>query len=150
MQYNYCAFCGYLGRDPEVRYTSGGKAVVKYSLAVSEKWTDRDGNKQESTAWIEGEVWGRSAENFGEYCSKGSNVFVQGKMKQESWEDKNTGKKRTKLVLNTKMWQVLNRDDDGDGRRGGRDSRDRQREEEPARADSGGNRDRHDDDDVPF
>jgi single-strand DNA-binding protein len=160
MQYNHCAFCGYLGRDPEVRYTSNGKAVLKYSIAVTEKWKDRDGNQQESVAWIEGEVWGNSAENFAKYCRKGSNVFVEGRMNQESWDDKNTGKKRTKLVLNTKMWQVLNRNDDGDGRRGNRsrsrdddrrDSRDRPKDEEPARADSDGGRDRHDDDDdVPF
>ncbi len=142
MQYNHCAFCGYLGRDPEVRYTSSGKAVLKFSLAVAEKWKDRDGNKQESTTWIEGEVWGKSAENFSEYCSKGSNVFVEGKMKQETWDDKNTGKKRTKLVLNTKFWNLCG----SGGRDDRRDSRER---EEPARADSGGG-DHSNDDEVPF
>lgn len=158
MQYNHCAFCGYLGRDPEIRYTPGGKAVLNFSLGVTEKWKDRDGNSKESVAWIEGVVWGTSAENFDKYCRKGSNVFVEGSMKQESWDDKNTGKKRTKLVLNIKMWQVLNRDGDDDGgrrddrsrsrdddrrdNRGSRDSRDRsrEREEEPA----------FDDDEVPF
>lgn len=153
MQYNHCAFCGYLGRDPELRYTGSGKAVLKYSIAVTEKWKDGDGNSKESVAWIDGEVWGNSAENFDKYCRKGSNVFVEGKMKQETWDDKSTGKKRTRLVLSTRMWQVLNRDGDDnddrrdnrsssrrDNRRDSRDNRDRQREEEPA----------FDDDEVPF
>ena len=154
MQYNHCAFCGYLGRDPELRYTPGGKAVLNYSIAVTEKWKDGDDNPKESVAWIEGVIWGTSAENFDKYCRKGSNVFVEGRMKQETWDDKSTGKKRTKLVLNTKMWQVLNKEDDGDdrrdsrsrskddNRRDSRDNRDRPREEEPAFDD--------DDDSVPF
>lgn len=153
MQYNHCTFCGYLGRDPEIRYTSGGKAVLNFSLGVTEKWKDRDDNPKESVAWIEGVIWGTSAENFDKYCRKGSNVFIEGNMKQETWDDKNTGKKRTKLVLNTKMWQVLNRDGDDDdrrdnrsssqhdNRRDSRDNRDRQRKEEPAF---------DDDDSVPF
>lgn len=144
MQYNRCAFAGFLGQDPEVRYTSSGTAVCNFSLAVSRKWKDKSGNPKEETAWIDGQAWGNTAENFGKYCFKGSNVFVEGEMKQENWDDKKTGQKRSKLVLNTRFWQVLHkREDDGGGRGRGEESRSRdggRREEEPE----------HDDDDVPF
>lgn len=146
MQYNRCAFAGFLGRDPEVRYTSSGTAICNFSLAVSKRWKDNDGNKKEETAWIDCQAWGKTGENFGEICYKGSNVFVEGEMKQDTWKDKKTDQKRSKLVLNVRFWQILHkREDDGGERDRGEESRSRegsrsQREKEPE----------YDDDDVPF
>ena len=87
---------GNLGKDPEVRFTSNGKAVAKFSVATSERWTDQDGNKQERTEWHNVVVWGKQAETCGQYLAKGRQVFVEGRLKQDRWESPE-GKKMSKV-----------------------------------------------------
>lgn len=91
---------GNLGRDPEIKYTPKGTALCDFSLAVSEKYTTEGGEKREETHWISCIAWGRTAELLGEYCRKGSSVYVTGRLKVDEWDDKETGKKRTKMVVN--------------------------------------------------
>jgi len=71
---------GYLGRDPDVRYTPNGTAVSRFSVATSEKWTDQDGQLQDRTVWWQVSVWGKQGEAVSEYLKKGSQVFVEGRM----------------------------------------------------------------------
>jgi len=106
MNYNHCALAGHLGKEPELRYTSNGNPVVQFSIAINRRWKGKDGEKKEETSWIDAEVWGSSAENFSKYCRKGTNVFIDGELKQDTWEDRNTGQKRSKVILSVRSWQI--------------------------------------------
>ncbi|AEK58747.1 single-strand binding protein [Acidithiobacillus caldus SM-1] len=79
---------GYLGKDPELRYTPSGKAVAHLSLATTETFKDRDGNKQERTEWHNIVLWGRTAEIAGEYLKKGSMAYIEGRLQTRKWTDK--------------------------------------------------------------
>ena len=96
---NKVILLGHLGKDPEIRYTPSGKAVASFSLATSEIWKDKDGQKQESTEWHNIQVWGRLAEICGEYLKKGSQIYLEGRSKTESWEDRDGVKRYTTKVI---------------------------------------------------
>ena len=100
---NKVIIVGRLGGDPEVRYTPGGQAVAKLSVATSENWTDKQGQKQERTEWHRVSVWGKMAEVCGQHLSKGRQVYVEGRLQTRSWDDKTTGQKRyaTDIVAST-------------------------------------------------
>ena len=95
---NKCIFIGRLGKDPEVRVTQGGSKVANFSLAVSEKYKDQSGNQQESTEWVNVVLWKKQAEICEKYLKKGSQVYIEGKWKTQSWDDPN-GKKVYKTEL---------------------------------------------------
>jgi len=86
---NKALLMGRLGKDPEIKYTSNQKAVANFSLATNEAWKGKDGNTQEITDWHNIVLWGRLAELAGEYLSKGSKVYVEGKIRTRTWKDKN-------------------------------------------------------------
>ncbi len=90
---NKVILIGNLGKDPEVRFTPNGKALAKFSVATSEKWTDQQGQKQERTEWHNVVVWGKQAESCGQYLSKGRQVFVEGSIRSRSYDDKDGNKK---------------------------------------------------------
>ena len=98
---NKVILIGRLGQDPEVRYTPSGQAVANFSMATSENWTGKDGQKQERTEWHKIVVWGRLAELCKDYLRKGRQVYIDGKLQTRSWDDKD-GKKRytTEIVAN--------------------------------------------------
>lgn len=108
---------GNLGQDPEIKYTPKGTALANFSLAVSERYTTEAGEKREETHWINCVAWGRTAELLGEYCKKGSSVFVHGRLKVETWTDTATDKKRSKMVVNVDrmLFNHTKRDDDEGG-----------------------------------
>ncbi len=84
---NKVILIGNLGRDPEIRYTQSGTAVVNFSIATSEQWTDKNsGEKKEHTEWHRIVFWGKQAEIIQKYMSKGSQIFIEGKMKTRKWE----------------------------------------------------------------
>lgn len=112
---------GNLGQDPEIKYTPSGTALANFSLAVSERYTTQGGEKREETHWIPCVCWGRTAELLGEYCKKGSSVFLQGRLKVEEWTDKDTQKKRSKMVVNVDRLLFNHTKRDGD--EGGREER---------------------------
>lgn len=89
---NKATIIGNLGRDPEVRFTPGGQAVCKFSVATTEKWT-KDGEKKEETTWHNVVVWGKQAETCGQYLAKGRQVYVEGKIINRSYDDKDGNKK---------------------------------------------------------
>jgi len=99
---NKVILLGRLGSAPDLKYTPGGAAVAKFSLATSEVWVGKDGNKQEETTWHKVVVWNKMAENCAKYLDKGRQVYVEGKISVVSWDDKQTGKKMyaTEIVAN--------------------------------------------------
>jgi len=98
---NKCIFVGRVGRDPELRYTADGTPVASFSLAVSESWKGKDGNKQERTEWVNCTAWRKLAEIIGQYVHKGSLIYVEGKMQSREYDGKDgTTKKVTEIVLN--------------------------------------------------
>jgi len=90
---NKVILVGNLGKDPEVRFTPNGKALAKFSVATSERWTDQQGQKQERTEWHNVVVWGKQAETCGQYLSKGRQVFVEGSIRTRNYDDKDGNKK---------------------------------------------------------
>lgn len=99
---NKVILLGRLGSAPDLKYTTGGMAVAKFSLATSESWTDKNGQKQEETTWHKVVVWNKMAENCAKYLDKGRQVYIEGKISVVSWDDKQTGKKAyaTEIVAN--------------------------------------------------
>lgn len=86
---NKVLLIGYLGSDPELRYTSSGVAVATFSIATNIRWTDVDGNVQEKTEWHNIVAWRKLAEICGEWLKKGRRVYVEGRLQTRTWDDKN-------------------------------------------------------------
>ena len=114
--FNKVILLGNLTRDPEVRYTAGGSAVTEVSLAVNRQWTDRQTNeRKEEVTFVEVTLWGRTAEVAGEYLSKGRPCLIEGRLQLDRWEDKETGKNRSKLKVVGETLQLLSGKGDATG-----------------------------------
>ena len=96
---NKTMIIGRLGGDPELKYTNSGSGVCNLSLATTEKWTNKDGDRQEKTEWHKVVIFGKSAEFAGEYAHKGSLVYVEGRLQTRSWEDREGNKRYTTEVV---------------------------------------------------
>jgi single-strand DNA-binding protein len=97
---NKVILVGNLGKDPEVRYTAGGQAVANLRIATSRSWNDKaSGQRKEETEWHDVEVWGKQAEQCGEYLAKGRQVYVEGRLKTDKWQDKQSGQERSKVKV---------------------------------------------------
>ncbi|MCE5268495.1 MAG: single-stranded DNA-binding protein [Planctomycetaceae bacterium] len=114
--YNRVILIGNLTRDPELRYLQSGTAVSDIGLAVSEKRKNANGEWIEDTVFVDVTLWGRTAEVAGEYLSKGSPVFIEGRLKLDSWEGQD-GQKRSKLKVTCDRMQLIGAK--GQGRQGG-------------------------------
>lgn len=99
MSVNKVILLGRLGQDPELKYTPTGSAVCNFSMATTEAWTDKTGQKQEKTEWHRIVVWGKLAELCNQYLSKGRQAFVEGRLQTRSWDDKEGQKKYTTEIL---------------------------------------------------
>jgi len=106
---------GRLTRDPEVKYTSGGTAIAKLSMAVNRNWTNKEGQKQEETTFVDVDAFGRQAEVIGQYLKKGRPVMIEGRLKLDQWDDKQTGQKRSKLGVTLEGFQFLDSGGAGGG-----------------------------------
>ena len=106
MSVNKVILLGRLGQDPELKYTPAGAAVCNFSLATSENWTDKSGQKQERTEWHRVVVWGKLAELCNQYLSKGRQAFVEGRLQTRSWDDKQ-GQKRYTTEINATTVQFI-------------------------------------------
>src|SRR5262245_26825952 len=91
---NKVILIGNLGRDPELRYTPGGQAVANFTLATNERFSSKDGEKQERTEWHRIVAWGRTGELCAQYLSKGRSVYIEGRLQTREWEDKEGQKRR--------------------------------------------------------
>ncbi|MGL4854161.1 MAG: single-stranded DNA-binding protein [Lentisphaeria bacterium] len=107
--FNKVILIGNLTRDPEVRYTTGGTAVANASIAVNERYTTANNEVREETCFLDLEIWGKQAETMKQYLHKGDPIFVEGRLRQESWQDKATGQTRTRLRIRVERFQMLSR-----------------------------------------
>lgn len=96
---NQVIVLGNLGQDPELRYTQSQEPVATMSIATSEEWTDKNGEKKENTEWHRVVVWGKQAENCAKYLAKGHKAFVQGRLQTRSWDDKDGIKRYTTEIV---------------------------------------------------
>jgi single-strand DNA-binding protein len=132
--FNKVILVGNLTRDPEVKYTTGGTAVTEIGLAVNRTWFDKQSNqRKEEVTFVDITLWGRTAEIAGEYLSKGRSVLIEGRLQLDSWEDKNSGQKRSKLrVVGENMTMLGARGEGGGGGGGGRQGGGQRSAPEPA------------------
>lgn len=140
---NKVILIGHVGRDPETRYTAAGKCVASFSVATSEKWTDKaTGRKKEQTEWHNVTAFERLAEIAGEYLHKGSLAYIEGSLRTEKWTDKE-GVERYSTKVRASSIQMLGGKDDGEKpAKADRSKQPARKQEEPPRDDF--------EDDIPF
>lgn len=95
---NRVILIGNLGRDPEIRYSTAGEPIANFTMATSEKWTGKDGQKQEKTEWHRVEVFGKTAQIVRDYCTKGKTVYIEGAIHYDEWTDKDGQKRNTTKI----------------------------------------------------
>jgi len=118
--FNRVILMGNLTRDPEVRYTPNQTAVTDLGLAVNRVWYDKvSQQKREEVTFVDVTLWGRQAEVAGEYLSKGRSVLIEGRLQLDQWEDRDTGKKRSKLKVVCENMTMVGGRPDGSSRGGG-------------------------------
>jgi len=105
--FNKVILVGNLTRDPELRYTPKGTAIAKIGLAVNRVWTSESGEKKEEVTFVDVDVFGRTAENVGQYMRKGRPIMIEGRLRLDQWDDKQTGQKRSKLGVVAETVQFL-------------------------------------------
>jgi len=98
---------GNVTRDPEIRYTPKGSAVCDLGIAVNRNYTTDSGEKREEVTFVDVTLWGRTAEVASEYLKKGRPVFIEGRLQMDTWDDKQTGQKRTRLRVVAENMQLL-------------------------------------------
>ena len=154
---NKAILVGNLGRDAEMRFTAGGTPVATVSLATTERYTDREGQKREDTQWHRVVIWGKTAESIHEYLTKGKQIYVEGRIQTREWTDKEGKQVKTTEIRADRVVLLGGGGGAGGGDRAARPQRDRFA---PAGAGAGGGGgDMHDDmgpidapndDDIPF
>src|SRR6202012_3345246 len=105
--FNKVILMGNLTRDPELRYTPKGTAIAKIGLAVNRVWTNEAGEKKEEVTFVDVDVFGRTAENVGQYMRKGRPILIEGRLKLDQWDDKQTGQKKSRLGVVAETVQFL-------------------------------------------
>ena len=113
--FNKVILLGNLTRDPEVRYTPKGTAVTELGMAVNRVYTAENGEKREETTFVDVTLWGRTAEIAGEYLKKGRPVFIEGRLQLDTWDDKQSGQKRSKLKVVGEGLQLIGSRPGGSG-----------------------------------
>jgi single-strand DNA-binding protein len=154
--FNKVMLMGNVTRDPEVRYTPKGTAVTEVGLAVNRVFTAENGEKREETTFVDITLWGRLAEIAGDYAKKGRPIFIEGRLQLDTWDDKQTGQKRSKLRVVGETLQLLgSREGGGEGgggghRPGGHAQGARPRQSQPAAEPAPEDFPPAGDDDIPF
>lgn len=145
MSFNKITIVGNLGKDPELRYTPQGNAVCNISVATNEKRRDKTGDMQDVTTWFRITLWGKQAETASKFLTKGSPIYIEGRLKVEEWADRD-GKNRYTLEVQATDMQFLGNTTKGDEFSGGSSN---DFADEPI-SNSGGNPSQPSDDDIPF
>ena len=104
---NKVQLIGNVTRDPEIKYTPKGSAVTDLGIAINRFFSSENGEKREETTFVDVTLWGRQAEIAAEYCKKGRSIFIEGRLQLDSWEDKTSGQKRTRLRVVGENIQLL-------------------------------------------
>ncbi len=141
---NKVILVGRLGRDPEVRSTPSGTTVAKFSIATDEKFTDKSGERQERTEWHNIVAWAKLAEICGQYLKKGKLVYIEGSLRTDSWDDKETGQKKYRTEIVARDMRMLDKQGDENSGGGGGSYASN------SRSSSASGPDIVEDDDVPF
>jgi len=149
---NKVMLIGNLTRDPELRYTPKGTAVADIALAINRVWNNEQGQRQEETTFVDITLWGRQAELAQQYLTKGRGAYVEGRLQMDTWDDKQTGQKRSKLKVVAESLQFL---PDGGGAKsgaagGGSSSPQRPAQQRPQGGSPAPADDYAEDDDIPF
>jgi single-strand DNA-binding protein len=148
--FNKVILVGNLTRDPELRYTPKGMAIAKVGLAINRNWTSEGGEKKEEVTFVDVDIFGRTAENVAQYMKKGRPILIEGRLRLDQWDDKQTGQKRSKLGVVGEVVQFLGSPTGGGGE-GGEAPRRPSAPSSPAPAAPSGEPDMPPpDDDVPF
>ena len=116
---NRVILVGRLGKDPEIKSIPSGTTLAKFSLATDEKFTDRSGEKQERTEWHNIVAWGKLGEICGQYLKKGKLVYIEGSLRTDSWEDKESGQKKYRTEVIASAMTMLDKRSDDEGGGGG-------------------------------
>jgi len=124
--YNKVLLIGNLTRDPELRYTPGGTPVCDFGLAVNRQWTSREGERNDETCFVDCTAWSKQATVISEYMSKGRPLFVEGRLKLDSWETPDGRRSKLKVVVENFQFLGKRGDDGGAGGAGGESRRDEQ------------------------
>lgn len=153
---NQCTLAGTMTRDAEVSYTPKGTAVAKFALAINRIWKDDDGAKHEEVAFVDFEAWGRTAEIIEEFTGKGHTILIEGRLKQDTWDDKTTGAKRSKLKVVVEKFHFVSKPK-GEDEQEERPRQQRPAQKPPARSPAPPQRkpidpdlDAPEEDDIPF
>ena len=115
MGINKVILVGNLGAAPEMRFTQGGQAVANLRVATTERWTDKNGQKQEATEWHRVVVWGKQAEIMAQYLTKGRQVYIEGKIRTRQWQDQQGQKRYSTEVVAQNIQMLGSRDGGGAG-----------------------------------
>jgi single-strand DNA-binding protein len=113
--FNKVILAGNLTRDPELRYTPKGTAIAKIGLAINRKWRSESGEMKEETTFVDVSAFGKTAETIGQYLKKGRPVLMEGRLRYETWDDKTSGQKRSKLGVVMESFQFIDSNRDGGG-----------------------------------
>jgi single-strand DNA-binding protein len=105
--YNRVILAGNLTRDPELRYTPKGTAVIKLGLAMNRRWRDESGQSREEATFVDVEAYGKQAETISQYLRKGSPLLIEGRLRYDTWDDKQTNQKRSRLLVVCESFQFL-------------------------------------------
>ena len=116
--YNKVILVGNLTRDPELKYTQGGSSVCEFGIATNRTWKTQQGEQREETTFVDCNAWGKTGETINQYMAKGRQIFVEGRLKYDSWEGQD-GKKRSKLSVVVENFQFLGGRNEGGGGGGG-------------------------------
>ena len=146
--FNKVILLGNLTRDPEVRYTPKGSAVCDLGIAVNRSYTLDSGEKREEVTFVDVVLWSRLAEIAGEYLKKGRPVFIEGRLQLDTWDDKQSGQKRSKLRVIGETMQLIGGRPPGAG--GGGESSDEGRSRKTAPPPKAPTANEPDDDEIPF
>ena len=117
--FNKVFLMGNLTRDIELKHTPSDQSVATIGLAVNRRYSTKEGEKREETTFVDCEAWGRTAEIMSQYLSKGRGVFIEGRLKLDQWDDRETGKKRSKLLVVIENFQFVDSKGGGGGGGGG-------------------------------
>ncbi len=148
---NKVILVGNLGRDPETRYTAGGDPITNVSIATTDTWKDKAGEKQEKTEWHRVAFFGKLAEIAGEYLKKGSQVYVEGRLQTRKWQDKDGQDKYTTEIVADRMQMLGSRSGAGGGASVGEPPADRERASSGGKPSAPAKKNVDDlDDDIPF
>lgn len=150
---NKVMLIGNLTRDPELRHTPRGTAVAELGLAINRVWNNEQGQRQEETTFVDVTLWGRQAEVAQQYLTKGSPAYIEGRLQLDTWDDKQSGQKRSKLKIVGETLQLLGSRGSSGG--GGSFERPQQQsrppqQQRPQGASPAPVDDYQDDDDIPF